>query len=118
MCDLLICLSVQCHPHRKATRRVFTNYLDAANGLTPGPLPDRIEAFFAQGPVVQSDCFRFRHAVTEKGRNEGSRYRKSYFGVDGIWRIDRDQSEESQLTFKDSAENLPVRRRQACDSHS
>jgi hypothetical protein len=65
ICDLLIGLGVQCHPHRKATRRVFANYLDAGNGLTPGPLPDRIEAFFAQGPVVQSDCFRFRHAATE-----------------------------------------------------
>jgi hypothetical protein len=47
ICDLLIGLGVQCHPHRKATRRVFTNYLDARNGLTPGPLSDRFEAFFA-----------------------------------------------------------------------
>jgi hypothetical protein len=52
ICDLLIGLGVQRHPHRKATRRVFTNYLDAGNGLTPGPLSDRFEAFFAQGPVI------------------------------------------------------------------
>jgi hypothetical protein len=45
---------VQCHPHRKATRRVFTNYLDACNGLTPGPLPYCIDAFFAQRSIVQS----------------------------------------------------------------
>ena len=34
--DFLAGLGVQSHPNRKATRRVFSNYLDARNGLTTG----------------------------------------------------------------------------------
>ena len=29
ICGFLIGLGVQCHPHRKATRRIVSNYLDA-----------------------------------------------------------------------------------------
>jgi hypothetical protein len=50
--DLLIGLGVQCHPHGKSTRGIFANNLDAGNGFTPWPLPYRIEAFFAHGPIV------------------------------------------------------------------
>ena len=79
----LVGLGVQCHPHRKATRRIFPNYLDAGNSLTSGPLPNRIEAFLTQGPVIQSDCFRFRHAVTEEGKMMRSDNQSS-FRADGI----------------------------------
>ena len=71
--DFLVGLGVQCHPHRKATRRVFSNYLDAGNGLTTGPLPNRIEALFTQGPVTQSDCSQFSHAALLKDKIKASR---------------------------------------------
>ena len=67
---LLVGLAIQCHTHRKATRRIFSDYLDAGNSLTSGPLPNRIEAFFTQRSVVQSVCFRFRrHAVKDNQKS-------------------------------------------------
>jgi hypothetical protein len=48
----LVGLPVQRHPDRKAGRRVVSNDLNAGNGLTARPQPNRLKALFSESPVT------------------------------------------------------------------
>src|SRR5258705_8739570 len=52
--DFRVGLAVQRHPDRKTGRGVFSNDLNAGNGVTSRPLPNRIQALFSECPVALS----------------------------------------------------------------
>jgi hypothetical protein len=56
----LVGLGVQCHPHRKATRRIFSNYLDAGNDVlteikAKNSIPDQDDCHLAQHNVLLAE---------------------------------------------------------------
>ena len=63
---LLVGVSVERHPDRKAARRFSPDDVNGADALATRPLPDGVEALLAQRPVVQPDCLRFRHFTAVK----------------------------------------------------
>jgi hypothetical protein len=42
--------NVQRHPDRKTPPRIFSNDLNAVNGLAPGPLSNGLQALFSESP--------------------------------------------------------------------
>jgi hypothetical protein len=70
ICGFFVGGPVQRHPDRETRGCVVPNNLDAGNGRTARPLPNRLDALFPERCVAQSDCLESRHCCPGRELND------------------------------------------------